>query len=67
MLYQTGAYHEALENYQSVLASSPNRLNSLLGLAHTAERMSSTALADHYHTLVRHQTKNRNGERADWH
>ena len=67
MLYQTGGYHEALKNYQRVLASSPNRLNSLLGLAHTAERMANTALADHYYALVRDQTKNRNGERAGWH
>ncbi|MCZ6831444.1 MAG: hypothetical protein O7F73_17995 [Gammaproteobacteria bacterium] len=64
MLYQTGAYYEALENYRSVLASSPRRLNALLGVAHTAERIGHEVLADHYYSLAREQAKNGDDERA---
>jgi Tfp pilus assembly protein PilF len=64
MLYQTGAYYEALENYRSVLASSPNRLNALLGVAHTAERMDLEVLADHYYSLAREQARDGDDERA---
>jgi tetratricopeptide (TPR) repeat protein len=64
MLYQTEAYNEALQNYQRVLASSPNRLNGLLGVAQTAERLGDEAMADHYYSLARQQASNGDGERA---
>lgn len=64
MLYQTGAYNEALENYQRVLASSPNRLNALLGVAQTAERLDKETLTAHHYALARGQTRSGDGERA---
>ena len=64
MLYQTGDYIEALENYQRVLASSPNRLNALLGAAQTAERLDNETLTEHHYSLARGQTRNGDGERA---
>jgi Tfp pilus assembly protein PilF len=64
MLYQTGAYDRALKNYLNVLASSPNRLNALLGVARAAAGRGNEALADHYYSLARDQVKNGNGARA---
>ena len=64
MLYQTRAYDVALDNYFRVLAGSPNRLNALLGVAHTAERLGDTALAVDYYALARKQAKHGNSDRA---
>jgi tetratricopeptide (TPR) repeat protein len=64
MLYQVGAYNGALKNYLNVLAGSPNRLNTLLGVARAAEGKGQQALADHYYSLARDQARNGNGERA---
>jgi Tfp pilus assembly protein PilF len=64
MLYQTGAYDKALENYLRVLSGSPNRLNALLGVAHTAQRMGDATSAADYYALARNQASNGNPERA---
>jgi tetratricopeptide (TPR) repeat protein len=64
MLYQTSDYDKALENYQVVLASSPNRLNALLGVAHSAERLGDDALAANYYALARNQAKHGNPQRT---
>ncbi len=64
MLYRVGAYDTALENYLSVLAGSPNRLNALLGVARAAEGLGDEELAGDYYALARDQAKNGNGARA---
>ena len=63
MLYETGAFDLALEQYRIVLDGSPNRLNSLLGAARAARRLSDPQLADHYYETARNQTKQVNRQR----
>ena len=63
MLYETGAFDLALEQYRIVLDGSPNRLNSLLGAARAARRLSDPQLADHYYETARNQTKQGNRQR----
>jgi tetratricopeptide (TPR) repeat protein len=54
MLLETGRPAEALSAFESVLAASPNRLNTLYGAGLAAERASDTAKARHYYEeLVR--------------
>ena len=64
MLLETGQYAEALEQYQTVLAGSPKRLNALLGAADAARRANDNVLADQYGDIVREQTRFGNPDRA---
>ena len=60
MLLEVMKYPEALEQYQSVLKGSPNRLNALLGAAISAEKAGNAKLANDYKKTIKNQTKSGN-------
>jgi len=64
MLFETGDYASALEQYRIVLHRSPNRLNALLGAARSAERTGDIELMREYYSVVRQQTRHGNRRRA---
>lgn len=64
MLFETGNHSAALAQYRLVLATSPKRLNALIGAANTARKAGDTTLAEQYETDIRKQTANGNSERA---
>ncbi len=64
MLFETGSYAEALEQYRVVLKSSPNRLNALIGAANSAARTGNADLAGEFGTVIRRQTTAGNRQRA---
>lgn len=65
MLLLSGAYEDALEQFQSVLASSPKRLNALLGASKAATALQKKALATDYESQVREQVAGGRSDRAD--
>lgn len=56
MLLATGRYQEAQEEYLAVLERSPNRLNSLYGVARTAELEGNTSKASTYYEKITNLT-----------
>jgi tetratricopeptide (TPR) repeat protein len=52
MLNMAGQKQAALENYLAVLQKSPNRFNSLYGVARTAKNMGKTELAANYYNQL---------------
>jgi tetratricopeptide (TPR) repeat protein len=52
MLIEAGRHAEALAAFEAVLAASPNRLNSLYGAGHAAERAGDTEKARQYFEQV---------------
>ncbi|MEO7597552.1 MAG: hypothetical protein ABIV50_01370 [Opitutus sp.] len=52
MLSEAGRPSEALAAFEAVLASSPNRLNTLYGAAHAAEQLGDTVKALRYYQQV---------------
>lgn len=56
MLVEAGRFTDALQQYQRVLASAPNRLNALLGAAHSASETGDVALAKGYREILKKQT-----------
>ncbi len=64
MLLEVGNDAQALEQYEAVLAVSPNRLNALTGAAHAAKRLGNTWLAGQYRATVLAQTRSANGSRV---
>jgi tetratricopeptide (TPR) repeat protein len=63
MLMGTGDYAEALVQYRRVLASSPDRLNALLGAADAASHLGDEQVVTDYLAGVREQARNGNGDR----
>jgi tetratricopeptide (TPR) repeat protein len=64
MLFETGAYEEALQQYRRVLAGSPNRLNTVLGAARSATRSGDIDAAADYYDIGRRQTSHGNRQRT---
>lgn len=64
MLFETGNYAGALNQYEIVLKSSPNRLNALLGAANAASSTGDAALAERYKVVIRKQTHSGNKRRT---
>ena len=64
MLFETGKFEQSLEQFDAVLAGSPNRLNALLGAGRAASQAGDTALAGKYYEQVREQTQSGNRQRA---
>ncbi|MGH7945255.1 MAG: hypothetical protein ACREH8_06830 [Opitutaceae bacterium] len=52
MLIEAGRHADALAAYEAVLAASPNRLNTLYGAGHAAERAGNQAKAIQYYELL---------------
>ena len=64
MLFETGNHAKSLQQYQTVLAGSPNRLNALLGAANAANHAGDAKLAEEYYAQIREQTKSGSRQRA---
>ena len=64
MLFETGLFAESLEQYQIVLARSPNRLNALLGAAAAASKLGDATLDGRYRDAIREQTRSGNRNRS---
>ncbi|MCH7830991.1 MAG: hypothetical protein IIB75_10605 [Proteobacteria bacterium] len=64
MLLEVGNDAQSLEQYQAVLAVSPNRLNALIGAARAAALLGDTKLAEQYRAVLLEQTRSANGRRA---
>ncbi|HSG66958.1 MAG TPA: hypothetical protein VLD39_18260, partial [Gammaproteobacteria bacterium] len=64
MLLELGRYSDALEQYRTVLAASPNRTNALLGAARAAARSGAPGVAARYYEAVIAQTSAGNPDRA---
>lgn len=64
MLSAAGRFGPALQQYQAVLESSPNRLNALIGAADAAAALGDGAVAQRYQAVVRRQTMHGQGPRA---
>jgi tetratricopeptide (TPR) repeat protein len=63
MLMEVGDHDKALEEYRTVLTSSPNRLNALLGAARAAKEAGDIEIAANYCKVVRNQTESGNQNR----
>lgn len=63
MLFETGRYKDALDQYRRVLRDSPNRLNSLLGAANAAAGMGESKIEARFRDAAREQTRFGNQER----
>ncbi len=63
MLLQLGNYSGALEQYHSVLAGSPNRLNAMLGAALATKALGLTDEAEEFCIRIRNQTRSGDTER----
>jgi len=64
MLFETGNHARSLQQFQTVLAGSPNRLNALLGAANAANHAGEAQLAEQYYAQAREQTNAGNRQRA---
>jgi len=64
MLLELGRYSDALEQYRTVLAGSPNRINALLGAARAAAGSGAPGAAAQYYEAVIDQTSAGNPGRA---
>ena len=52
MFFEAGRYQDALQSYEKALTRSPNRYNSLLGGARSAEAMEDHAVARTYYSAL---------------
>jgi len=64
MLLDTGNYANALIQYDSVLKSSPNRLNAMIGASNAASKSGDAVLAEQYNAVIRQQSLSGNTQRA---
>ncbi len=60
MLNETGNFEEALAQYRTVLKSSPNRLNALIGAARAARALVKENVVRGYENTIQTQTENGN-------
>ena len=63
MLFETGQIQNSLEQYQAVLAGSPNRLNALLGVLRATTRLGHSETAEQVRQVIQKQTRSGNGHR----
>lgn len=66
MLSAAGRFGPALQQYEGVLESSPNRLNALIGAADAAAGLGDGAGAERYQAIARRQTMHGQGPRANY-
>ncbi len=57
MLFETGGHEEALDHYRTVLATSPNRLNALLGAAKSSALTGDAEASTAYEEIIAEQTR----------
>ena len=57
MLFETGGHEEALDHYRTVLATSPNRLNALLGAAKSSALIGDAEASTAYEEIIAEQTR----------
>jgi len=63
MQLEIGQAQAAMASYRTVLASSPNRLNAMIGLAQAADVLGDTGLAEETRHAIRAQTAKGDGRR----
>jgi tetratricopeptide (TPR) repeat protein len=62
MLLLDGQFADALQQYQGVLASDPNRFNALLGAGRAAEALSERDVAANYYRTLLANCSGANGK-----
>jgi tetratricopeptide (TPR) repeat protein len=65
MLFEAGQFSAALDQYQAVLRSSPNRLNALTGAALAADKTGDIEMAAGYRKIISSQTGSRSSSRQN--
>jgi hypothetical protein len=65
MLFEAGQSQAALEQYQAVLAGSPNRLNALLGSLRATKQLGDIEAVEKIRQVIQKQTHSGNGHRLD--
>ena len=63
MLFEVDQIQNSLEQYQTVLAGSPNRLNALLGVLRATTRLGDSESAEQVRQVIQQQTRSGNGHR----